>query len=181
MTARSISDVSPEALARRLITALDSKGLPTATLVGHSSSCQVVAEAARQYPERVIGLALIGPTTDLSARSWRRLAARWLATARCEDPRMGPSLAKQYANTGLGSMLRCLEAARRHNILTALAGNTRPLLVIRGRRDAIATATWVSQVADAGRGRARTLPAGGHMVVWTHGPLVAEAMRETLG
>ena len=94
---------------------------------------------------------------------------------------MGPSLARQYTQTGLGSMLRCMEVARGHDILTALAGNTRPLLVIRGLHDAISSATWVSQVADAGRGKAQILPAGGHMVVWTHGPLVARAMRETLG
>jgi hypothetical protein len=33
-------------------------------------------------------------------------------------------------------------------------------------------------VADAGRGRARTLSAGGHMVVSTHGSLVAQAIRQ---
>lgn len=170
-------DVSPEALARRLISELEARGLTPATLVGHSSSCQVVVEAAKQAPGHVNGLVLIGPTTDPSARSWLKLAARWLATARCENPRMVPSLVQQYTKTGLGSMLRCMEAARHHDILTALAGCTSSLLVIRGRHDAIANTAWVTRVADAGHGKARTLPAGGHMVVWTHGSLVAQAIR----
>lgn len=91
---------------------------------------------------------------------------------------MVPSLAKQYTRTGLGSMLRCMEAARHHDILTALEGYASPLLVIRGRHDAIANAAWATRVADAGRGRARTIEAGGHMVVWTHGSLVAQAIRQ---
>lgn len=177
VTARDAPDVSPEALAQRLISDLKARGLAPVTLAGHSSSCQVVVEAAKQAPGHVNGLVLIGPTTDLSARNWWRLAARWLATARWENPRMVPSLAKQYTKTGLGSMLRCMEAARHHDILTALEGCTSPLLVIRGRHDAIANTAWVTRVADAGRGRAQTLPAGGHMVVWTHGSLVAEAIR----
>ena len=177
MTARNVPDVSPPALGRKLIEELKSRGLPRATLVGHSASCQVVAEAAKDAPGLVVGLVLIGPTTDPSARSWPRLAERWIATARWEEPRMVPSLARQYTNTGLGSMRRCMQAARAHDILKALAGFTSPLLVIRGPHDAIANAAWVSRVADSGGGDVHTLSAGGHMVVWTHGSLVAQAIR----
>ncbi len=93
---------------------------------------------------------------------------------------MVPSLARQYTKTGLGSMRRCLQAARAHDILNALAGFTAPLLVIRGPHDAIANAAWVSRVADAGGGEVQTLSAGGHMVVWTHGSMVAQAIRQIL-
>lgn len=176
LTAHDASDVSPEALARTLLSELEARGLASATLVGHSASCQVVAEAATQAPGKANRLVLIGPTLDPSARSWQRLAARWAATARRENPRLVPSLARQYTKIGLGSMLRCMEAARHHDILKALGNNTRPLLVVRGRHDAIANTNWIDRVADAGRGRARTLSAGGHMVVSTHGFLVAQAI-----
>ena len=41
-------------------------------LIGHSSSCQVVAHAGALAPERVTGLLLVGPTTDPRAATWPR-------------------------------------------------------------------------------------------------------------
>ena len=176
--ARLGSDLSPPALARRLVA--DRRMPRQGVLVGHSSSCQIVAEAAAIAPDRVAGLVLIGPTTDPTGRIWRRLATRWLATAVHEDPRMVPSLIRQYARTGLLSILRSMEAARRHDIDAALARAEVPLLVVRGRHDRIPPEPWVTHLAEVGGGHAETLPAGGHMIIWTHGRSVADAMRRQL-
>ena len=62
------------------------------------------------------------------------------------------------------AMLRALAAARRHDITVPLAQTTAPVLVLRGSHDRIATS-------------AVTMPAGAHIVVMTHGPLVAAAIR----
>ena len=174
------SDLSPPALATRLLADLARQRLRGVVLVGHSSSCQVVAEAAASAPDRVVGLVLIGPTTDPSARTWGRMAMRWLATAIHERPWMVPSLARQYARTGLVSMARSMDAARRHDISAALSAVNVPLLVLRGRHDRIARQPWIDHLAEVGRGDARTLPAGAHMIVWTHGTRVAEAMQQVL-
>ena len=57
------ADLRPAALAEML---LDRWCPPdgAVVLVGHSASCQIVAEAARRRPDRVAGLVLVGPTTD---------------------------------------------------------------------------------------------------------------------
>lgn len=173
-------DLSPPALVGRLLADLARQRLPTVVLVGHSSSCQIVAEAAASAPERVTGLVLIGPTTDPSARTWWRMAVRWLATAVHERPWMIPSLVRQYARTGPISMVRSMDAARRHDIAPALSAISVPLLVLRGRHDRIAGQPWIDDLAEVGGGQAKTLPAGAHMIVWTHGTRVAKAMQQVV-
>ena len=79
-------DLHPRALA----VALAEKIRERSVLVGHSASCQIVAEAAVQDPTRIAGLILVGPTTDPRAAGWPRLAARWLRTAAWERPAQVP-------------------------------------------------------------------------------------------
>jgi pimeloyl-ACP methyl ester carboxylesterase len=169
-------DLCPAALAERLDPLLVGAGVP-AVLVGHSASCQVVVHAARCWPGRVGGIVLIGPTTDPRARSWPRLARRWLATAGHEDPRQIPALVRQYRRTGLRSMRRAMDAARHDRIDLTLRATGCPVLVLRGPHDRICPATWaeeLSTVRSAGVWSAAvTLPRGGHMVPQTRGRSVA--------
>jgi pimeloyl-ACP methyl ester carboxylesterase len=174
-------DLHPAALAERLHRLLVGKGDAAgghAVLVGHSASCQVLAHAARCWPDRVLGLVLIGPTTDPRASTWPRLAARWLATARHEDPRQLPALVKQYHRTGLASMRRAMEAARHDRIDETLRATTCPVLVLRGPHDRICPASWSEKLTAARSGGAWfgavTLARGGHMVPLTRGRSVAD-------
>jgi pimeloyl-ACP methyl ester carboxylesterase len=181
--ARAGDDLMPGALAERLLTALQGTHEP-AVLVGHSASCQVVVHAARALPGRVGGLVLIGPTTDRRAASWPRLAARWLATARHEDPRQVPSLVRQYHRTGLGSMRQAMGAARRDRIDVILARTGCALLVLRGPHDRICPADWADELvrtrSSENDSAVVTLPGGGHMVPLTRGPLVAAELQAFL-
>ncbi len=159
----------PAALADHLLRRLDELDAGATVLLGHSSSCQVVVEAALRSPDRVVGLVLVGPTTDPRAATWPRLAGRWLRTAARERPGQVPLLARDYARTGLVRMGRVMDAARRHRIDDALGRVRCPVLVVRGRHDRIAPADWTAALAAAApRGRAATLPAGAHMVPITH-------------
>jgi pimeloyl-ACP methyl ester carboxylesterase len=172
-------DLHPAMLARRLLDELD--GRQAHLLIGHSASCQVVAHAAASAPDRVAGLVLVGPTTDPRATSWPRLASRWLATARHEDPRQVPSLVRQYRQTGTGTMLRAMDAARSDRIDDVLRRVGCPVLILRGWHDRIAPSDWLATLTGraggsstgAGRRAAVTVPAGGHMIPTTHGELVA--------
>ena len=169
-------DLRPEALAAGLLERLSRRLAPQARVVlaGHSASCQVVAAAAAAAPDRVAGLVLVGPTTDPRASTWPRLLARWLRTARREDPRQVPALVKQYARTGLWTMARGMDAARRHDLAAHLDEGSRPVLVLRGRHDRICPAAFAESLVAGRDGRAaHTLPAGAHMVPLTHGGLVA--------
>jgi pimeloyl-ACP methyl ester carboxylesterase len=177
--ARTSDDLRPPALAERVAAALSGAREP-AVLVGHSASCQVVVHVARMRGDRVCGLVLIGPTTDPRAATWPRLARRWLATARHEDPRQVPALVRQYHRTGPGSMRRAMDAARRDPIAVALRGTGCPLLVLRGHHDRICPAPWAEDLA---RTRSRdtasaavTLSTGGHMVPLTRGRQVADEL-----
>jgi pimeloyl-ACP methyl ester carboxylesterase len=161
--------LDPDHLAVVLLARLDALGVPAAVLLGHSASCQIVAAAAARDPGRVAGLVLVGPTTDPRAGGWPALAARWLRTAGHERPGQVPQLIRAYARTGLGSMARGMDAARRHRIERPLAAVACPVLVVRGRHDRIAPASWTAAVAAAApAGRSLTLAAGGHMVPITH-------------
>lgn len=173
------ADLRPAALAEML---LDRWCPPdgAVVLVGHSASCQIVAEAARHRPDRVAGLVLVGPTTDPRARSWSSLVRRWLATARHESMGEVPTLVRQYSRTGLRSMARAMDAARRADVRESVRRSRCPVLVVRGPHDRICPADWAADLAGlaarpAGNqlSRSVTLAAGAHMVPLTHGPLLA--------
>jgi pimeloyl-ACP methyl ester carboxylesterase len=175
------TDLRPAALAELL---LDRWCPPDATVVlaGHSASCQVVAAAARRRPDRVAGLVLVGPPTDPRARSWPTLARRWLATARHERLGEVPTLVRQYTRTGLGTMARAMDAARRDDVRESVRGSRCPVLVLRGSHDRICPPDWAAELAEATRrppddrvSRSVTVR-GGHMIPLTHGQLVAREL-----
>jgi pimeloyl-ACP methyl ester carboxylesterase len=172
-------DLSPFHLAHHLAENWPSGG-DRRLLMGHSASCQVVAHAAALFPDRVGGLVLVGPTTDPWSVTWPRLAARWLATARHEHPGQVPSPVRQYYRTGLYTMFRAMDSARRDRIDLALLRVSCPVLVVRGVHDRIAPRDWVDQLLRqrqaASTDMSVTVPSGGHMVPLTHGDLVAEAV-----
>lgn len=173
--------LQPQALAVRLLDGLGALGIDESVLVGHSASCQIVAEAAALAPARVTALVLLGPTTDQRATTWPALAARWLRTAAWERPSQAPMLVRDYHRTGIRAMARAMDAARRHPVDRAVAACAAPVLVLRGRHDRIVPADWAAALAAvAPDGRAQTLPAGAHMVPLTHPGLVAASIEQFL-
>jgi pimeloyl-ACP methyl ester carboxylesterase len=143
-------------------------------LLGHSASCQLVAEVAAREPERVAGLVLVGPTTDPRGWTWPGLAARWVRTAAHERPGQIPRLLRDYRTTGPVAMMRTLDAFRRCRIEDSLGSVRCPVLVLRGLHDRIAPADWTAALARLPPdGSAVTVAAGGHMVLSTHPGLVA--------
>lgn len=169
--------LDPSALGGRLAAML---GDSPVVLCGHSASCQVVAHAANASPA-VAGLVLVGPTTDPRSRSWTSLGRRWLATARHEPPWQVPTLVQQYRRTGLHTIWTAMDAARRDSLESSLRGVARPVLLVRGPRDRIAPASWLTTLssvdAPAGRTQQRVeLSSGGHMVPITEGRALADVI-----
>lgn len=159
-------DLRTESLAERVAERLS---VPS-VLVGHSASCQIVVATALAQPELVKGLVLIGPTGDVEASGWPTLAARWIRSAVWEPPTLIPPLAPQYARTGLISMARTMEVARRYDLAAVIGGIKCPTVVVRCRHDSICPAAWAQRVADLAHGEAWTLSTGSHMPVLTNGP-----------
>jgi pimeloyl-ACP methyl ester carboxylesterase len=111
----------------------------------------------------------VGPTADPRARTWLRLASRWLATAAREDVRQVPTLLSQYRKTGPRSMRRVLGQARHDRLDVTLAAARCPVLIVRGRHDRICPLDWAQALTP----RVVSLPEGGHMVPLTNGDLTA--------
>ena len=169
LPARHGEPLDPVTSARRLLARLDELGAGRVALLGHSASCQVVAEAARREPERVTALVLVGPTTDPRAPTWPRLAARWVATAAHERLGQVPLLVRDYGHSGLVTFARAMDAARRHPLAPVLAGLDHPVLLVRGPDDRIAPQGWLDDLVALRPGiEAVTLPVGGHMVPITY-------------
>lgn len=169
--------LDPAVLGGRLVERLSPDDGPV-VLLGHSAGAQVVAHAAAAAADRVVGLVLVGPSTDPRARSWPALLGRWLRTAAHERPGQLPVLAWSYARTGPLHGVRTMEAARHDDVHETLAAVRCPVLVLRGRHDRICPVDWAERVAAAGPAgsRVETLPVGAHMVPLTHGPQVAAAV-----
>lgn len=178
--ARRNTPLTPERLAGLLLDDL----APTepVVLIAHSASCQLVVEAAVRAPERVRAIVLVGPTTDPRAATWPGLVRRWLRTAVHEKPWQLPLLVRAYARTGLVSMARGMDAARRHRLDSTLAAVPCPVLIVRGRHDAICPTAWTAALAaTAPHGRSETLAVGAHMVPLTHPEALAACVAAFLG
>ncbi|MGY1603910.1 alpha/beta fold hydrolase [Geodermatophilus sp. SYSU D00815] len=145
-------------------------------LVGHSQSCQVVVAAAGD--PRVVGLVLLGPTTDPRLRSPWGLTARWLATALREPPWQYPLVLAQWLRTGPRAMAALFRSAAPDRIDHRLRGVGVPVTVVRGTRDALCPADWARAVAAAAPlGRLVELPGAAHMTPLTRPDAVAGLLR----
>lgn len=176
--------LDPTSEADRLARRLEDLGLTAGgpvVLLGHSASCQMVAETARRHPALVRGLVLVGPTTDPRAVPWPRLVGRWVLTAAREDPRRVPEIVREYVVTRLSGFLVAMRRARHHDLRAALAGSTVPVLVLRGPHDRLAPAVWLGDLARTRPGiEVVTLPAGAHMLPLTHPADVARWVRRAV-
>jgi pimeloyl-ACP methyl ester carboxylesterase len=171
--------ITPAASADDLVRRLAGRG--PVVLLGHSASCQVVAEAARRHPDAVCGLVLVGPTADPRMAPRRALVGRWLRTVAHEDPRRVPVMLRQYATTRLSGFARALRAARRRDLRASLAGSDVPVLVVRGPHDHLAPSAWLADLAAVRPGvTVVTLPGGAHMVPLTHPEELARVCRPAL-
>ncbi|MGY5882657.1 alpha/beta fold hydrolase [Modestobacter lacusdianchii] len=151
-------------LADRLTAAL---GPGPVVLAGHSQSCQVVVAVAERDP-RVVGVLLLGPTTDPRLRRVRVLAGRWLRTALCEQWWQAPLIVGQWLRTGPPAMTRLWRRASPDRIDERLRRVAVPVLVVRGARDALCGHDWAAHlVACAPRGRLVELAGAAHMLPMT--------------
>src|SRR3954447_11489167 len=163
-------DELAERLCRRL-------GAGPVVLVGHSQSCQVVAAAAGR-DDRVVGVVLLGPTTDPRLRTPWGLVGRWLATVLHEPLWQFPLVLAQWWRTGPRAMAALWRSAAPDPIGRRLAAVRVPVVVVRGTRDALCPADWArALLAAAPCAELLELPGAAHMTVQTHPAEVAEAVR----
>jgi pimeloyl-ACP methyl ester carboxylesterase len=158
---------------------MDAVQLDSATLVGNSMGCQVIAELAAVRPERVDRAVLIGPAMDPRA-STPAAQIRLLVRDAVREPLsvLGIAVA-DYVRCGPRRMWQTFRYALEHDMAGRLQQMRCPTLVVRGEHDALASAEWVqTAVRLLSDGRLSVVPDAAHAAHYSAPGAVARIVRE---
>lgn len=134
-----------------------------AVLVGNSMGAQTAVEVAVRESDLVVGLVLLGPTVDASARSGCRQVARLVVDATRERPSMLLVAASDALLTQRAAVVRNFRASLAHPVEERIRHVAEPTLVVRGSADPIAPRRWTEQLAAmVPRGRLVEVPEAAH-------------------
>jgi 2-hydroxy-6-oxonona-2,4-dienedioate hydrolase len=152
-------------LADALLRWLDAAGIPRAVLLGNSLGCQIVADLAVRYPERVERVVLVAPTVDPRARSFLRQALRLAIDVRREKPSLALVHLRDYWAAGVRRAARTIRYMLRDRIELKLPRIGVPVLVVRGDRDPVVPQRWAEEVQRlAPLAELRVIPGAAHAV-----------------
>jgi 2-hydroxy-6-oxonona-2,4-dienedioate hydrolase len=138
-------DLTVPELADALVAWMDRVGLERPHLVGNSFGCQVIADLAARYPDRVGRLVLQGPTMDPQGRSAWRQVLRWLTVLPFERYSEGLVLLRDAWDLGLRRGIDMVRIALDDQIEAKLPRVAAPTLVVRGTRDLIVPRRWAEE------------------------------------
>lgn len=155
-------------------------------VLGHSLGAEVATEVARQRPELVQGLVLVGPVVDPEAATAVRQGLRLLRDMAVERPLTSTMVAREYRHCGPLTYGAGVRSMLRYDTAAGLTGLAVPLLVLRGEGDPIAPARWTGQLRDrVDDGTAAEVPGAVHNLVHSHSADVGRAVlaftRERVG
>lgn len=144
---------------------VDAVPVEPVVLAGHSSGTQVAAEAAAGNPG-LAGLVLASPTVDPRHRSLLRLTIAWQVDGRREPPGLTQSHLPEWRRAGPRRLLHLVRAQLQHDIEQPVRRVQVPMLVMRGRDDALSTSAWARHLsAVTGLGQYVEV-AGAHTFPW---------------
>jgi 2-hydroxy-6-oxonona-2,4-dienedioate hydrolase len=156
-------------------------GLERAALLGNSFGCQVIADLASRYPDRVEAAILQGPTTPPDERSWFWQFIRWRQNQRYNPSSLGSVTYDDYKKCGLRRMYRSFLSQLTDRIEDKAPRIQAPVLVIRGAEDPIANQRWCEQIARlCPHGRLVLIPNVAHTLCYTAPVQLANVTRSFL-
>ncbi len=157
-------------------------GLERVALLGNSVGCQIIADLALRYPDRIDRAVLQGPTVDPSGRTVRQQILRWLRNNRHERPSQALISAKAYWKCGMGRLIRTFRYALDDRIEEKLPQMYLPTLVVRGSLDTIVPQRWAEEVTRLlPEGRLVVLHGAPHTVVYNAAPELVRVALPFLG
>jgi len=192
-----------EAVAADLAPALDALGVESVHILGHSHGGAAAQAFARDHPDRVRSLVLVGAYTIQRLSRWERAAGllappivealgagrlAWLihrsrsaGGGRRLSPDAAAILAALVAENDAGRVAAALRAARPFDSRGWLEKIQVPTLVVAGAADHVVSPEQARLLA-AGipRARLRVLPDGGHMLPLSHPAELAAILMEWL-
>jgi pimeloyl-ACP methyl ester carboxylesterase len=126
---------------------MDAVGLARVHLFGNSLGAQVAAALAQRFPVRVERVVLLGPTVDPAHRTRVGQLSRLFADALLEHPGLHLTWVRDLLRAGPRRAWATLGVALDDAIEARLPEITAPVLVMRGRRDPLASHAWASEAA----------------------------------
>ena len=158
-------------LAARLL------GSGPVVVLGHSLGAEVATALARQRPELVHGLVLVGPVVDPAAPTAVGQGLRLARDMLVEPPLTAVMVGREYVHCGPVTYGAGVRSMLRWSTLDGLAGLEAPLLVVRGARDPIAPTRWAEQLrARVDDGTVLEVPRAVHNLVHSHPEEVGSAV-----
>ncbi len=169
-------------LADALAAWMEALGLGRATLLGNSFGCQIIAEFAVRYPERIERAVLQGPTIDPKARSALRQIVRWQLDTPREPPSQALIMLRDYMDCGIRRLVRTFRYSLEDRIEEKLPRINVPTLVVRGGSDPVVPQRWAEEATGLlPMGRLVVVPGAGHTVNYNSPLELARVVRLFLG
>jgi 2-hydroxy-6-oxonona-2,4-dienedioate hydrolase len=177
-------------LADTLADWMEAVGLERAALVGNSLGCQIVADLAVRYPERVERAVLVGPTVDPRNRRTFQQVTRLLLDGQMEKAGLMLVHLRDYWKAGVRRAYRTYQYMMEDRIEEKLPRVRVPTLVVRGGKDPVVPQRWVEEaIRLLPSGKLRVIPGAAHAVnydaplelVRVMRPFLLEGARSTQG
>jgi len=170
-------DLTVPELADALVGWMDRVGLERPHLLGNSFGCQVIADLAARYPDRVGRIVLQGPTFDPDARSAWRQVLRCLAVLPFERYSEGLVLLRDLWDLGLWRAVDMIRKGLDDRIELKLGRVTAPTLVVCGTRDAIVPRRWAEEATRLlPNGRLVVMEGAAHTINYSQPARLAEVI-----
>lgn len=125
-----------------LVQWMEAAGLTRAAFVANSFGCQIVADLAVRYPERVAKAILVGPTVDPAHHTLLQQGVRLLLDGTREPLRFLLLLGGDCLKIGPREGVQLVRAVLSDRIEENLPRMTVPTLVVRGEHDPLVPPRW---------------------------------------
>lgn len=177
-TPRPARQLSVEDYGAFIAETLESSGIESYILVGHSMGVQFTIEAARHAPDRVRQLVLMGPVVDERHRTVTRQGVALLLDALLrESAASNWTVMSDYFRCGPRWYFTEVPVMMDYPTEKCVAGIDIPVLVLRGGQDQVAGPEWSRRLsAAAPHGHFVEIPGAGHVVQHLRSRQVADAI-----
>ena len=168
-----------EDYAKLLGTLLDTLGVTSGVIIGHSMGAQFVTELAVQRPELVSHVVLIGPVADARRRTAVAQAVDLCRDTLKEPPRANVLVFGDYVRCGPRWYTKTLTAMLAYATDENIVRVASSVLVVRGSDDPIARQGWCrGLVRTSPHGRLVEIPGHRHLVHYSAADRVADCIVE---
>jgi 2-hydroxy-6-oxonona-2,4-dienedioate hydrolase len=127
---------------------MDALHLQKMILLGNSFGCQVIAEFAVLFPERVSSVIFVGPTVNPEERSVFKQGRALLADTKLEPKWQRKVANKDYMKAGVVRTLKTGWDSLSDKIEEKLPHVQSPVLVVRGTKDPFVSGNWARTVTN---------------------------------